>query len=102
MSSMREDGKLVFVKQPSSPCQHCYIALLVKLFEPMTGPSSIVFANEEDWQMRQKCLYHTLEGTNLKSYFANFVSIIKVRITSHFSPSLDVAMPLMMYMSPVD
>ena len=50
----------------------------------MTGPSSIVFANEEDWQMRQKCLYHTLEGTNLKSYFANFVSIIKVRITSPF------------------
>ena len=61
-------------------CKHSYTAMLFKMFEPLIGSASIQYANGEDWQLRQKCLYHTLKGSDLKSYFSHFVSIAKVGV----------------------
>lgn len=60
--------------------EHWIIALLFKGFEPLIGSASIQYANGEDWELRQKCLYHTLKGPDLRSYFPQFVTIAKVRI----------------------
>ena len=61
-------------------CKHLSTAMLIKLLEPLIGSASILYANGEDWQLRQKCLYHNLKGSDLKSYFSHFVSIAKVGI----------------------
>ena len=50
---------------------------LVPLFEPVTGPLSIVYANGEEWEDRRKWLYESLKGTSLESYMPMF---IKVRV----------------------
>lgn len=48
------------------------------MFEPLIGSASIQYANDEDWDQRQKCLYKTLKGEELKAYFPIFVTIAKV------------------------
>ncbi len=50
----------------------------VKGFEPLIGAASIQYANDEDWDQRQKCLYKTLKGEELKDYFPKFVKIAQV------------------------
>ncbi len=52
--------------------------LLFKGFEPLIGAASIQYANDEDWDQRQKCLYKTLKGEELKDYFPKFVKIAQV------------------------
>ena len=53
-------------------------AALFKGFEPLVGAASIQYANDDDWEQRSKCLYHTLKGEDLKSYFPQFVKIAQV------------------------
>ena len=53
-------------------------AELFKGFEPLIGASSIQYANNADWDQRSKCLYHTLKGEDLRSYFPHFVKIAQV------------------------
>ena len=69
---------------PPSPA-HPHAAILFKGFEPLATSSSIQFANGSDWEDRRKCLYSTLKGEDLESYFPFFVQIAQVR---HFSASL--------------
>ena len=52
--------------------------LLFKGVEPLIGSASIQYANEKDWDQRQKCLYKTFKGEELKGYFPKFVSIAQV------------------------
>ena len=52
--------------------------LLFKGCEPLIGAASIQYANGEDWDQRQKCLYKTLKGEDLKEYFSTFVRIAQV------------------------
>ena len=47
-------------------------------FEPLLGPASIQYANDEDWLQRRKWLYPVLKGEDLKSYFPHFVKIAQV------------------------
>ena len=55
------------------------VVLLFKMFQPLIGSASIQYANDEDWDQRQKCLYKTLKGEDLKAYFPKFVTIAKVK-----------------------
>ena len=55
------------------------LVLLFKGFEPLIGSESIQYANDDEWDMRQKCLYKTLRGEDLKSYFPHFLNIAQVR-----------------------
>ncbi|XP_065890921.1 cytochrome P450 20A1-like isoform X4 [Dysidea avara] len=48
---------------------------LVPLFEPITGPLSIVYANGEEWEDRRKWLYKSLKGMSLESYIPMFIKI---------------------------
>ena len=57
--------------------------LLFKGFEPLIGAASIQYANGEDWDHRQKCLYKTLKGEELKGYFSKFVAIAQVSEDVH-------------------
>ena len=53
----------------------------VELFIPLQsliGAASIQYASDEEWERRQKCLYHTLKGEELKEYFPVFVKIAQV------------------------
>ena len=60
-----------------SLCVHALLVsvLLFKGFEPLLGAASIQYANDEGWDQRQKCLYKTLKGEDLKEYFPKFVKI---------------------------
>lgn len=75
---------LCIVLPPHFPiCGFCQCfpsaVLLFKGFEPLIGAASIQYANDEDWDQRQKCLYKTLKGEELKAYYPKFVSIAQVR-----------------------
>jgi hypothetical protein len=59
-------------------CFSGFAVLLFKGFEPLIGAANIQYANGEDWDQRQKCLYKTLKGEELKGYFPKFVSIAQV------------------------
>ena len=52
--------------------------MLFKGFEPLIGAANIQYANDEDWDQRQKCFYKTLKGEDLKEYFPIFVKIALV------------------------
>ena len=47
---------------------------------PLFGAASITYANDADWDQRSKCLFHTLKGEDLRSYFPHFVKIAQVNI----------------------
>ena len=47
-------------------------------FEPLIGSTSIEYANDDEWEQRQRCVYHTLKGKELKEYFPVFVKIAQV------------------------
>ena len=57
---------------------HAHIEEIFKVVEPLIGPASIQYANDEDWLQRRKWLYCTLKGEDLKSYFPHFVKIAQV------------------------
>ncbi len=59
-------------------CSCLLSVLLFKGFEPLIGAANIQYANDEDWDQRQKCLYKTLKGEELKDYFPKFVKIVQV------------------------
>ena len=44
----------------------------------MFGPASITYANDDEWDQRQKCLFKTLKGDELKTHFPTFVAIAEV------------------------
>ena len=57
---------------------HTHTEVLFEGFEPLIGPASVQYANDEDWLQRRKWLYPTLKGEDLKSYFPHFVKIAQV------------------------
>ena len=57
---------------------YTHLEELYKELEPLIGPASIQYANDEDWLQRKKWLYHTLKGEDLKSYLPHFVKIAQV------------------------
>ena len=75
---------------------HLYMFIICKLnisenlnlmFEPVTGPLSIVYANGQEWADRKKWLYGTLQGTILESYIPIFT---KVNVASYFKVVLAI------------
>ena len=66
------------ISNDNSHCLSITTAELFKGFEPLIGVSSIQYANDADWDQRNKCLYHTLKGEDLRSYFPHFVKIAQV------------------------
>lgn len=54
---------------------HIISEQLVPLFEPITGPLSIVYANGQEWEDRRKWLYESLKGTILESYIPIFTKV---------------------------
>ena len=51
--------------------------LLFTLFEPLVGPSSIQYANGQEWEDRRKWLYESLKGPFLEGYVSHFVKVCK-------------------------
>jgi len=45
------------------------------LFEPVTGPETIGYANGEEWEDRRKWVYEPLKGMPLISYMPTFVEV---------------------------
>ena len=45
------------------------------LFEPVTGPETIGYANGEEWEERRKWVYDPLKGMPLLSYMPTFVEV---------------------------
>ena len=54
---------------------------LFSLFEPITGPLSIMYANGQEWEDRRKWIYDSLKGPVLESYIPIF---IKVNVRLYF------------------
>jgi len=52
-----------------------YLGALTPMFEPVTGPLSIVYTNGEEWEDRRKWLYKSLKGTSLESYIPIFIKV---------------------------
>ena len=48
---------------------------LFLLFEPITGPLSIVYANGQEWEDRRKWLHDSLKGPILESYIPIFTKV---------------------------
>ena len=49
---------------------------LMPLFEPITGPHSIVYANGQEWEDRKKWIYESLKGVTLESYIPIFTKVM--------------------------
>ena len=49
---------------------------LFTLFEPVIGPSSIVYANGQEWKDRKQWIYDSLKGKILESYIPTFIKVI--------------------------
>ena len=62
------------------PC--CITELLFTLIEPLVGPSSIQFANGQDWEDRRKWLYDSFKGPHLESYVSHFVDGTKIFVAT--------------------
>ena len=45
------------------------------LFEPVTGPLSIMYANGQEWEDRRKWIYDSLKGPILESYVPIFTKV---------------------------